>query len=58
MQVQEACHPVQGEFRQEDRMPTVPTIDLSVWRTGSASEREAIAAEVDYALQRVGFLPA
>jgi isopenicillin N synthase-like dioxygenase len=37
-------------------MPTVPTIDLSLWRTGSASERAAIAAEVDSALQRVGFL--
>ena len=37
-------------------MPTVPTIDLAVWRTGSAAEREAIAAEVDSALQRVGFL--
>lgn len=37
-------------------MPTVPTIDLSAWRTGSADERAAIAAEVDSALQRVGFL--
>ena len=37
-------------------MPTVPTIDLVAWRTGSAAERAAIAAEVDSALQRVGFL--
>ncbi len=36
--------------------PTVPTIDLSAWSDGDATQRAAIAAEVDSALQRVGFL--
>ena len=37
-------------------MEHVPTIDLTPWFSGSASERAAVAAEVDAALTRVGFL--
>ncbi|HTY72761.1 MAG TPA: 2-oxoglutarate and iron-dependent oxygenase domain-containing protein [Actinomycetes bacterium] len=36
--------------------PTVPTIDLTRWRQGDAVEHARLAAEVDSALQRVGFL--
>ncbi len=36
-------------------MGSVPTIDLSPWRTGGEAERERVAAAVDDALQSVGF---
>ena len=34
---------------------TVPVIDLAPWFSGDASARDAVAAEVDAALQSVGF---
>ncbi len=37
-------------------MPFVPLIDLSPWFAGSAEGRDRVAAAVDEALQRVGFL--
>jgi isopenicillin N synthase-like dioxygenase len=35
---------------------TIPLIDMTRWRGGSAAERTALAAEVDAALQEWGFL--
>ncbi|WP_329394757.1 isopenicillin N synthase family dioxygenase [Streptomyces melanogenes] len=35
---------------------TIPTIDLSLWRTGDAHSRERLAMAVDQALGRAGFL--
>jgi isopenicillin N synthase-like dioxygenase len=35
---------------------TIPLIDLSVWRTGSRHQRNALARRVDHALQHAGFL--
>ncbi|MBF6049604.1 isopenicillin N synthase family oxygenase [Streptomyces sp. NRRL B-1677] len=35
---------------------TLPTIDLSLWRTGDRRSRERLAAAVDGALERAGFL--
>lgn len=35
---------------------TIPLIDLQIWRTGSASQRAALARQVDEALQDSGFL--
>jgi isopenicillin N synthase-like dioxygenase len=34
----------------------IPTIDLTPWRSGDAAARSAVAAEVDAALSRAGFL--
>ena len=36
-------------------MGSVPTIDLGPWFEGTADDRRAVAAELDQALQSVGF---
>ena len=36
--------------------PFIPLIDISQWRSGSPATREALAARMDLALQRSGFL--
>ncbi|GGY00843.1 isopenicillin N synthase family dioxygenase [Streptomyces hiroshimensis] len=35
---------------------TIPTIDLSLWRTGDRQDRDRLAVTVDQALERAGFL--
>ncbi len=35
---------------------TIPTIDLSLWRTGDRQGRDRLATVVDQALERAGFL--
>ncbi len=37
-------------------MITIPTIDLSIWATGSDAERQALGRDVDTACRTVGFL--
>lgn len=39
-----------------DVPPAVPVVDLAPWLTGDAADRSAVAARVDAALSRAGFL--
>jgi isopenicillin N synthase-like dioxygenase len=36
--------------------PDIPLLDISVWRDGTADQRERMAARLDDALRRSGFL--
>ena len=36
--------------------PDIPLLDISVWREGSRSDRERLAARMDQALRHSGFL--
>ena len=36
--------------------PDIPLLDISVWREGSRSDRERLAARLDEALRHSGFL--
>jgi isopenicillin N synthase-like dioxygenase len=37
-------------------MPDVPLLDIALWRTGTAGQRDALAARMDQALRQSGFL--